>query len=168
MASMEDTVTVGFTSLRPTEMKTPQNAPGDIRRHTADSIDANIADVPEAESQLNVNIAAYFEGAATTGGILRMRLWRAGQGNFTETASRCTRTLGYPQRRTKSTSSAYGSHASRTSLVGWLRLAARISAECSSLLRGRQKRRSTTRAAIAPSELRISASCGPRKFDTVN
>ena len=70
-------------------------------------------DVPEADSQLKLNIAAYFAGARTTGGMRRISLCNPGHANEIEALFRIAANGGYPQASTKTTSSAYGIQASQ-------------------------------------------------------
>src|SRR5579872_3066920 len=84
MASMEATVTVGPMSLRATDRMMVPRARGFMPENAAARSEASMHEVPDAESQLKLNMAAYFAGARTTGGMRRISLCRPGQGNAME------------------------------------------------------------------------------------
>src|ERR1035441_1300237 len=85
MASIAATVIVGKISLRATARRTLPIALGPIPEKAAASSDANMHDVPEADSQLKLNIAAYFAGVETTGGMRRIWLCSPGHAKDLET-----------------------------------------------------------------------------------
>src|ERR1700733_5540885 len=106
MASIAETVMVGLMSLRATERMTLPMAAGPMPEKRAASSAASMQEVPEAESQLKLKMAAYLVGAAATGGIRRIWLCRPGQGKVWDTLLRCAAMGGYPQARTKTTRKA--------------------------------------------------------------
>src|ERR1019366_4542261 len=91
------------------------NALGLMPAKAAASSDAHMQDVPEADIQLKLNIAAYFAGVRTTGGMRRISLCSPGHGKEIDARLRIAAKAGYPQASTKTTSSAYGIHASHNS-----------------------------------------------------
>src|ERR1035437_5158001 len=99
-------------SLRATERIMLPSARGFMPENAAAMREAHMQEVPDAESQLKLNTAAYFAGARTTGRMRRISLCRPGQGNATEARLRMAVNGGYPQARTKMTSKAYGIQAS--------------------------------------------------------
>src|SRR5450631_1160050 len=93
------------------------NSAGRMSEKAAASNDANMQDVPDADSQLKLNTAAYFAGARTTGGMRRIWLCRPGQGKEIDARLRIAAKAGYPQASTNSTRNAYGIQASQISRV---------------------------------------------------
>src|SRR5271168_5258560 len=83
MASMDATVTVGLMSLMAMDLRTEMKSESRILQKMAERIAANMQDVPEAENQLRLKMAAYLAGLETTGGMRRMWLCRPGQGRAT-------------------------------------------------------------------------------------
>ena len=75
----------GRMSLRATEQDDRAEVggahAGEERRRVST---ANMQEVPEAESQLKLKMAAYLAGAGTTGGMRRIWLCRPGQGKAME------------------------------------------------------------------------------------
>src|ERR1700690_1212786 len=84
------------------------SALGFMPEKAAASSEANMQDVPDADSQLKLNIAAYFAGARRTGGMRRISLCNPGHANEIDALFRIAVNGGYPQASTNATSSAYG------------------------------------------------------------
>ena len=93
------------------------SAPGFMPAKAAASSDAPMHEVPEADSQLKVNFAAYGVGTRTIGGMRRISLCSPGHAKEIDTRFRIAANGGNPQASTKTTSSAYGIQASQTSRV---------------------------------------------------
>src|SRR5436309_683134 len=105
---MEATVIVGRISLFATDSRMRTNSPARMRQKSAARIEAPMHEVPEAESQLKLNFAAYGVDPATTGGMRRISLCRPGQANVSEPRFSSAVIGGYPHASTNTTSSAYG------------------------------------------------------------
>src|SRR5579862_4260397 len=91
--------------------KTRTKLAGDIPNTTAESSAANRHDVPGADSQLKLYMAAYGVVAFTTGAVWLTWLCNPGHANLIVCISRLALTGLVAHTRTKATSSRYGSHA---------------------------------------------------------
>src|ERR1700761_5670887 len=106
MASMDATVIVGLISLRAMDWRILPNSAGFIPAKIAASSEAHMQDVPDADSQLKLNMAAYLVGTRATGGMRRISLCSPGHAKEIDTLFRIAAKGGKPQASTKTTSSA--------------------------------------------------------------